>query len=110
MIFTATARRDLQHIPPCIVPAIIEFVFGDLAQTPRRFGKLLKRELEDSYGARRGPYRILYNINDSANQVEILRVDHRVDIYAIADRLPEPEREGVPGRHGTGRTQLGKMT
>jgi Cytotoxic translational repressor of toxin-antitoxin stability system len=81
VIFAATARRDLQRIPPRIVPAIIEFVFGDLAKTPRRVGKPLKRELEGSYSASRGPYRILYNINDPANLVEILRVDHRARLY-----------------------------
>ena len=81
MIFAATARRDLQRIPPRIVPAIIEFVFGDLARSPRRVGKPLQRELEGSYSASRGPYRILYVINDPANRVEILRVDHRADGY-----------------------------
>ena len=39
VIFAATTRRDLQRIPPRIVPAIIEFVFGDLAKTPSRVGK-----------------------------------------------------------------------
>src|SRR5665811_1397745 len=77
----AAARRDLARIPPRIVPAIIEFVFGDLARTPRKVGKPLKGELEGSYSARRGPYRILYNINDTSNRVEILRVDHRADVY-----------------------------
>jgi mRNA interferase RelE/StbE len=81
VIFAATARRDLERIPPRIVMAIIEFVFGDLARTPRKVGKPLKRDLEGSYSARRGPYRILYNINDPTNLVEILRVDHRADIY-----------------------------
>jgi len=83
VIFAATARRDLRRIPPRIVPAIIEFVFGHLARTPRK-GKPLKGELEGLYGARRGPYRILYNINDAANRVEILRVDHRADVYRNA--------------------------
>ena len=81
VIFAATARRDLHRIPPRIVPAIIEFVFGDLAQAPRRVGKPLRRELEGSSSARRGPYRILYTVNDQGKQVEILRVDHRVDVY-----------------------------
>ena len=81
VIFAATARRDLRRIPPRIVPAIIEFVFGDLGRTPRKVGKPLKGELEGSYSARRGPYRILCNINDPANRVEILRVDHRSDVY-----------------------------
>jgi len=78
---TATARRDLQRIPPRIVPAIIEFAFGDLASAPRRVGKPLQRELEGLFSARRGPYRILYLINDETNRVDILRIDHRSDVY-----------------------------
>ena len=81
VIFAATARKDLRRIPPRIVPAIIEFVFGDLVRTPRKVGKPLKGDLEGSYGARRGPYRILYNINDASGRVEILSVDHRADVY-----------------------------
>jgi mRNA interferase RelE/StbE len=81
VVVTATARRDLQRIPPRIVPAIIEFAFGDLAASPRRVGKPLQRELEGLFGARRGPYRILYSIDGDANRVEILRIDHRSDVY-----------------------------
>lgn len=77
---TATARRDLQRIPPRIVSAIIEFAFGDLASSPRRVGKPLQRELEGLFSARRGPYRILYLIDDDSNRVEILRIDHRSDV------------------------------
>lgn len=80
VIFTSPARRNLERIPPRIVAAIIEFVFGDLAQAPRKVGKPLKRQLEGSYGARRGPYRILYKIDDPAKLIEILRIDHRSDI------------------------------
>jgi len=43
--------------------------------------RALKGELEGSSSARRGPYRILYHINEAANRVEILRVDHRADVY-----------------------------
>jgi mRNA interferase RelE/StbE len=38
-------------------------------------------QFEGSYGARRGPYRIIYGIDDVANRIEILRVDHRADVY-----------------------------
>lgn len=81
MNFAANARRNLERIPPRIVPAIIEFVFGDLAQTPKKVGKPLKQQLEGSYSARRGTYRIIYDIDEVANRIEILRVDHRADVY-----------------------------
>ena len=70
------ARRDLSGVPPRIVPAIIEFVYGDLARQPRRVGKPLQRELEGLWGARRGPYRIIYEIHDDRLVVLVIHVDH----------------------------------
>jgi mRNA interferase RelE/StbE len=81
VVFTATARRDLQRIPPRILLAVIEFAFGDLAASPLQIGKPLKRELSGSYGARRGPYRLIFEIDHEANQLNILRVAHRSDVY-----------------------------
>jgi mRNA-degrading endonuclease RelE of RelBE toxin-antitoxin system len=76
-----TARRDLRGVSPRIVPAIIEFVYGDLARQPRRVGKPLQRELEGLWGARRGPYRIIYEIHDDRLVVLVIHVDHRADVY-----------------------------
>ena len=64
-----------------MVPAIVEFVYGDLAANPRRVGKPLERELAGTFSARRGPYRVLYDIDDTAGEIQILRVDHRSDVY-----------------------------
>lgn len=79
--FTATARRDLDKLPPRILGAVIEFAFGDLAREPRRIGKPLGRELSGQYSARRGPYRLLYRIDDDAQTIWVHRVDHRANIY-----------------------------
>ncbi len=73
----------MQNIPPRIVPAIVAFVYGDLAESPRRVGKPLERELAGSFSARRGPYRVLYDILDDQARVIILRVDHRADVYRM---------------------------
>ncbi|WP_018133621.1 type II toxin-antitoxin system RelE family toxin [Acaricomes phytoseiuli] len=81
IIFSATARRDLHRVPPRIVPAIIEFVYGDLARNPQRVGKPLERELAGFHSARRGPYRIVYSINEKKVVIELLRIDHRADVY-----------------------------
>lgn len=79
--FTATARRDLQSLPPRALAAVIEFAFGDLTREPLRVGKPLRRELAGSYSARRGPYRVLYRIDQAGSHVLIQRVDHRADVY-----------------------------
>ncbi len=81
VIFSPTARRDMASVSERVIPAIVEFVYGDLAAYPRRVGKPLERELAGSYSARRGSYRILYDIDETKGQVSILRVAHRADVY-----------------------------
>ena len=79
--FAPSARRELASVPERVIPAIVEFVYGDLAASHRRVGKPLERELEGSFSARRGSYRILYDIDDEKMQVQILRVAHRAGVY-----------------------------
>ena len=79
--FTATAKRDLDKLPPRILAAAIEFAFGDLAREPRRVGKPLGRELAGHHSARRGPYRLLYRIDDETQTIWVHRVDHRAGVY-----------------------------
>ncbi len=81
VIFSPAARRDLQSVLPRILPAIIEFVYGDLSRNPHRLGKALERDLAGFHSAGRGPYRILYAIVEEHNSISILRVDHRADVY-----------------------------
>ena len=79
--FTATALRDLHRLPPRVLSAVLEFAFGDLSREPRRVGKSLRRELAGMFSARRGPYRVLYRIDDEHANVSILRADRRSDVY-----------------------------
>jgi len=81
VIFSPTARRDMQSVPPRILPAIIEFVYSDLARNPHRVGKALERDLAGFHSARRGPYRVLYSVDENRSSISVLRVDHRADVY-----------------------------
>lgn len=78
---TGPVRRALQRIPPRVVSAVVEFAFRDLAREPHRVGKPLERELSGLFGARRGPYRLLYRIDDEAQRVHIVHIGHRTDVY-----------------------------
>lgn len=74
---------------------MLEFLNGDLLRTPRRVGHQLQRELAGMWSARRGAYRILYEIHDRAvrsgatpevgpthvGTVRVVDVDHRGDVY-----------------------------
>lgn len=78
---TATAERALSRLPEAVAAAVVEFMVGPLIESPRRVGHPLVRELAGLWSARRGPYRVVYEINDEQHEVVVLRIDHRADIY-----------------------------
>lgn len=76
-----SARRDMDGLPPRLVPAVVEFIFGPLARDPRRVGKPLRGEFEGLWSARRGDYRVLYLIDEQREQIVVTRVAHRAHAY-----------------------------
>lgn len=76
--WTATSKRALTRLPEKVATAVVEFIYGPLADNPQRVGKPLRFELEGSHSARRGDFRIIYRITD---RVTILAIEHRADAY-----------------------------
>lgn len=79
--WTAATRRALTRLPEKVATAIIEFLYGSLAENPHRVGKPLKLGLEGMHSARRGDYRVIYRIDDDQRLVTVLAIEHRSDIY-----------------------------
>ncbi|MGD9997647.1 MAG: type II toxin-antitoxin system RelE/ParE family toxin [Ilumatobacteraceae bacterium] len=77
----ASAERQLGRLPERIAAAVVEFMLGPLCGNPRRVGHPLQRELAGLWSARRGAYRLVYEINDADRTVTVLRIDHRSDVY-----------------------------
>jgi mRNA interferase RelE/StbE len=80
------ARRALTEGPPVGLPlavatAVAEFITGALLDNPHMVGKPLANELAGYHSARRGAYRVVYRIDDSARAVHVVRIDHRADVY-----------------------------
>jgi mRNA-degrading endonuclease RelE of RelBE toxin-antitoxin system len=76
----APARRRLDRLPISVAAAVLETLEA-IASNPRRLGKPLRFELEGCWSARRGPYRVVYRIDDEARVVSVLAVAHRADVY-----------------------------
>jgi mRNA interferase RelE/StbE len=81
IVVAAGVRRNLQRLPAAVVWACLEFIDGPLADNPNRVGKPLDPPFAGFHAARRGSYRVMYRINTDTRTVEILRVDHRADVY-----------------------------
>jgi mRNA interferase RelE/StbE len=76
----APARRQLDRLPISVAAAVLE-TLSAIASNPRRLGKPLRFELEGCFSARRGPYRVVYRIDDAAHTISVLAVAHRADVY-----------------------------
>ena len=78
---TPEGLRHLNQLPKKIRNAALAAIFGPIADNPQRLGKRLLGELEGLYSARRGDYRIIYEIFESEDTGLIHRIQHRRDVY-----------------------------
>ena len=81
LVVAPSAERGLARLPEKAAAAVVEFMVGPLTEDPRRVGHRLRGELEELWAARRGPYRVVYEIDEPAREVRVLRIDHRADVY-----------------------------
>jgi mRNA interferase RelE/StbE len=79
--WSASAQRDLAKLPEKVATAIVEFIYGGLADNPRRVGHELTLELAGLHSARRGDFRVIYRIDQDQAEVVIVNIDHRSDVY-----------------------------
>ena len=80
---TGPAARALAgRLPEKIAAAVHEFITTTLLDNPRRLGKRLRLPpYEGTRSARRGSYRVLYEIDDETRTVTVTAVEHRSDAY-----------------------------
>jgi mRNA-degrading endonuclease RelE of RelBE toxin-antitoxin system len=78
---TAEGFRHLNRLPEKVRHAALESILGPIAENPNRLGKPLVGGLEGLWSARRGAYRIIYEIFEDDQVVLIHRVQHRRDAY-----------------------------
>ena len=82
VIIAPTAARQLHdRLPEAVEWACLEFIRGPLSEEPRRVGAPLRKPLEGQWRARRGEYRVRYAIDEDANTIHILDIDHRRNAY-----------------------------
>jgi mRNA interferase RelE/StbE len=75
------ARALSDRLPEAVAAAVIEFLTTVLVEQPHRVGKPLRGQLEGVFSARRGTYRVLYEIVEEPRQVAVDRIEHRRDAY-----------------------------
>jgi mRNA interferase RelE/StbE len=82
VVLSPRAKRALERdLPEAVAFAVVDFLYGPLAEDPYRVGKPLRLDLEGYWSARRGQYRVIYSIHDDQVLVRVVRISHRADVY-----------------------------
>jgi len=76
----APARRQFDRLPLSVAAAVLE-TLDAIAENPKRLGKRLALEHEGRLSARRGPYRIIYELLEDDHVVRVVAIGHRRDVY-----------------------------
>ena len=79
--WSSVAKRDVRALPRKIQDAVLSFADGELARSPHRVSKPLRGDLGGYRSARRGTWRIMFQIYESEIRIHVVRVAHRGSIY-----------------------------
>lgn len=79
LAFDKRVRKDMQTLPNDVQRRVLA-IFDRLQDDPFT-GPYKKLKGEDSYRARVGDYRIVYDVDLEERKVTVLKVAHRKDIY-----------------------------
>ncbi len=74
-----SAERDLGRLAPSLVVRILDRI-AELGTDPRSSNAEKLAGL-DAYRARIGDYRVIYEIDDAARLVRVVRIRHRREVY-----------------------------
>jgi mRNA-degrading endonuclease RelE of RelBE toxin-antitoxin system len=74
------ARRQFDRLPDSVAAAVLE-TLDAIAENPKRLGKRLVLEHEGRWSARRGPYRVIYELLEEERLVRVIAIGHRRDVY-----------------------------
>jgi len=80
VVFSNSSKKDLEKVNPTYLVSVASHI-KKLSQNPRPFGCVKLAGSENHYRIRIGIYRVIYSIKDDILTVEVIKIDHRKNIY-----------------------------
>ena len=80
VIINRQILKSLDKISVIYLPNIKKAI-NNLAENPRPFGCFKLAGSENHYRIRVGIYRVIYSIKDNILIVEVIKIDHRRNVY-----------------------------
>jgi mRNA interferase RelE/StbE len=81
--FSRTAARQIRKLGRQAQSDIIDYLRQRIepADSARQFGKMLHGDKQGLWRYRVGDYRLICDVRDADNMVEVLAIGHRKDVY-----------------------------
>ena len=79
LAFKSSAEKELRKLPHEAIPRIIATIRA-LGDEPRPYG-CLKLSGSQSWRIRIGDYRVIYDIDDKIQKIDVLHIGHRREVY-----------------------------
>jgi mRNA interferase RelE/StbE len=82
VVISKKVEKMLDKLPTNYYQLIIKHLL-ELEQNPRPFGCVKLAGSENIYRIRVGVYRVVYKIEEGILTVEVIKVDHRSNVYKL---------------------------
>jgi mRNA interferase RelE/StbE len=79
VLIKRSAQKELEALPKACLVAISKMI-SSLAIHPRPVG-CEKLSGEEKYRIRKGPYRVVYSIQDNSLIIWVVKIAHRKEVY-----------------------------
>jgi len=80
VVFHKSAAKDLEKVSSHYLASVASHI-KKLSENPRPFGYIKLAGFDKMYRIRVGIYRIIYSIKDDVLVVEVVKIDHRKNVY-----------------------------
>jgi mRNA interferase RelE/StbE len=78
--FKRSAEKELKKLPPVDLRKIIHRI-GALSKDPTPAKAQMLKGDNRYYRVRQGNYRVIYEVDDVAGEIIIIKIGHRSDVY-----------------------------
>ena len=78
--FSNSAKKDLEKVSSIYLVPVSSHI-KNLSENPRPFGSAKLAGSKNHYRIRVGVYRIIYSIKENILVVEVIKIDHRRNVY-----------------------------
>ena len=80
VIFKRSAAKELRKVPSSHLKRMVGKI-GALHSDPRPPGIQMLKGEDCHFRLRQGDYRVIYEVNDETNEITVIKIGHRREVY-----------------------------